>query len=187
MFVFATVFLNRNVYLIQQHRKTLLKLSVFAFSTVFLTIILHLTQQYTGTVPKLKTSTFVTMCLTRISEASIFVMYPWPIVVRQKAACTSLGNVGRSFTYWASPETDRIKLSAVCALDHQDLLKTHDIRVTKKVLIYIPSILYEPQVKSFINWELFTCNSSCDETVAALLAFQSRDQFEGGISFLRWT
>jgi len=54
------------------------------------------------------------MYLTRISEASIFAMYPWPTVVRQKAAYTSLGIVCRSFTYWASPETDRNQLSAVC-------------------------------------------------------------------------
>jgi hypothetical protein len=95
-------------------------------------------------------------------------MYPWPTAVRQKAANTSLGIVGRSFTYWASPETDRSQLSAVCALAHQYHLKTHDKRVMKKVIIYIPCILYELQFKSFLNFQLFTCNSSCDGTVSMI-------------------
>jgi len=74
-------------------------MTLFAVATVFLATILHLIQQYTKSIPTLTTSTLVTMYLTRISEASIFAMYPWPTVVRQKAAYTSLGIVGRSFAY----------------------------------------------------------------------------------------
>ena len=85
--------------LIEQHTGTVLKLKVFVIVQVFLSRILHLIQQDTKTVLKLSTSALVTMYLTRISEASILAMYPWPIVVRQKAAYTSLGIVGRSFTY----------------------------------------------------------------------------------------
>jgi hypothetical protein len=56
-------------------------------------------RQHIETVLKLTTLALVTVCLTRISDESIFSMYPWPTVVRQNAAYTSLGIVGRSFTY----------------------------------------------------------------------------------------
>ena len=89
----------RILCLIEQYTETVLKLTTLAFVTVYLTRILCLIQQYTETAPKFKTSAYVTAFLTRISDASIFVMYPWPTVVRQNAAYTSLGIVGRSFTY----------------------------------------------------------------------------------------
>jgi len=52
------------------------------------------------------------------------------------------------------------------SLDHLNQLKTYDIWVLKEVIIYMPSILYELQYKSYLNFKLFTCNSSCDCTVS---------------------
>jgi len=49
---------------------------------------------------------------------------------------------------------------------HQYHLKTHDKREIKKIIIYISCILYELQFKSYLNFKLFTCNSSCDCTVS---------------------
>ena len=56
----------RILCLTEQHKGTVLKLTVFAVATVFLTRMLHLIQQYTGTVLKLTVFAVATVFLTRM-------------------------------------------------------------------------------------------------------------------------